>query len=280
MWPKNKKPRNKGLTKETDERVKKLSEKQQGHLQRNTGRTHFKKGNVTWCKGKHFKKGKIKVVRKICPVCHKEFLTYPSKNNTYCSRKCDGLSRRNLHGGKGPNYGYDWKENRGLALERDKYTCQVCFKKTNVNVHHIVPYRICKSNNILNLVTLCASCHRKSEMSTEKVIKISGVGDQFLEYLGKMWITHITKNFDYSGGDALSNLKMSEIAGISAWKGVLIRITDKVSRLLNFAKKESFEVKDESVFDTLKDLAVYAILCSILYSERSEKIKQKQYGGY
>jgi len=53
--------------------------------------------------------------------------------------------------------------------------------------------------------------------------------------------------------------------GIEPWKGVLIRLTDKMSRLESFARKESFMVKDESVIDTLRDIAVYAILAIILY---------------
>jgi hypothetical protein len=61
------------------------------------------------------------------------------------------------------------------------------------------------------------------------------------------------------------------MAGIEPWKGVVVRLGDKYSRLCNFAKKGKFEVKDESVEDTLKDLAVYGILALILYREGSLK---------
>jgi len=38
--------------------------------------------------------------------------------------------------------------------------------------------------------------------------------------------------------DYLSNLKMCEGMGIPAWKGVVIRMTDKMARLMNLAKSE------------------------------------------
>jgi aspartate carbamoyltransferase catalytic subunit len=59
--------------------------------------------------------------------------------------------------------------------------------------------------------------------------------------------------------------------GIPPWKGILIRLGDKMSRLESFARKESFQVKDESLIDTLRDVSVYAILAIILYREEKKK---------
>ena len=87
---------------------------------------------------------------------------------------------------------------------------------------------------------------------------------QYWEILNKMFDIHIAKDHDYAGEDYLSNLKGSERLGIPAWKGTLIRIEDKIARLENFAKTEQLLV-DESVEDTLLDLANYAILALILY---------------
>jgi hypothetical protein len=94
---------------------------------------------------------------------------------------------------------------------------------------------------------------------------------EFDKILDEMKRIHDSKNSDYAGDDPLSNLKLSEMAGIEPWKGVVVRLGDKYSRLCNFAKKGKFEVKDESVEDTLKDLAVYGILALILYREGSLK---------
>jgi len=94
----------------------------------------------------------------------------------------------------------------------------------------------------------------------------------FYEILKQMEDIHSRKNADYTGeGDPLSNLRMCEDAGIPAWKGVIVRLGDKYARLNTFAKKESYQVKDESVEDTFLDNAVYSILGLILYRESHGK---------
>ena len=97
----------------------------------------------------------------------------------------------------------------------------------------------------------------------------------FYELIEDIKEIHSNKNKDYAGDNPLSNFMMCERMGIPAWKGVLIRISDKFSRLCSFANTEEFKVKDESVEDTLKDLAVYSLICLILYREKllSDKVK-------
>jgi len=91
----------------------------------------------------------------------------------------------------------------------------------------------------------------------------------FYKLLEELKEIHSNKNHDYSGeGDPFRNFKMSEEMGISAWKGCLIRMGDKYSRLCSFAKKQEYKVKDESIEDTLKDLAIYSLICLILYREK------------
>ena len=93
----------------------------------------------------------------------------------------------------------------------------------------------------------------------------------FYQILDELKDLHSRKNQDYSGEDPLSNLKMCEKGGLPGWKGVVVRLTDKISRLLTFMKKGTFQVSDESLEDTLKDVAVYAILALILYRESLSK---------
>lgn len=96
----------------------------------------------------------------------------------------------------------------------------------------------------------------------------------FYKLLEKMKEIHSDKNHDYSGeNDPFKNFKMSEIMGIPAWKGCLVRISDKFSRLCSFANKEEYKVKDENIKDTLMDLAIYSLICSILYDENLRKGK-------
>lgn len=94
---------------------------------------------------------------------------------------------------------------------------------------------------------------------------------RFYELLKEIAQLHAHKNFDYSSEDPLSNFLLSEKMGIPAWKGCLVRMSDKISRLWSFAKREKYLVKDESVIDTAKDLAVYSLLMIILYEESKKK---------
>ena len=99
----------------------------------------------------------------------------------------------------------------------------------------------------------------------------------FYDLLTEISLLHSNKNHDYSGeGDPFQNFKESEKMGIPAWKGCLVRISDKFSRICNFANSEELLVKDESVEDTLKDLAVYALICIILYRERIKDDSEKE----
>ncbi len=91
--------------------------------------------------------------------------------------------------------------------------------------------------------------------------------------LNEIWMLHQLKNADYAGDDPMSNLKECSGMGIEPWKGVLVRISDKYSRLKTFAAKGKLEVKSESVEDTFLDLATYAILGLILFREETQSGK-------
>lgn len=73
------------------------------------------------------------------------------------------------------------------------------------------------------------------------------------------------KGRDYSGDDGLGNFKTF------GWKGIVVRLEDKMQRLIQFAKTGSFKVKDESVEDTLLDQINYACLCLIMYREEKNQ---------
>ena len=92
----------------------------------------------------------------------------------------------------------------------------------------------------------------------------------FYELLEKMATIHSAKNHDYAEKEnPLSNLSSSKRIGVEPWIATWIRIQDKISRIEQFIKNQGvLEVKDESVEDTLIDLANYAILCLVLYREK------------
>ena len=73
------------------------------------------------------------------------------------------------------------------------------------------------------------------------------------------------KNHDYSGGkdksDPFLNFTRVEKIGITDTKtGFMVRMTDKVSRLITFIQNGSFKTKDEALKDTILDLINYSIL--------------------
>lgn len=90
----------------------------------------------------------------------------------------------------------------------------------------------------------------------------------FYEVLEELAELHSRKNHDYAGDyDPLRNLRQCEEMGIPAWKGVAVRMTDKMDRIKSFCKKEEYMVNDEGIKDTFRDMAVYSILALILYDE-------------
>lgn len=72
------------------------------------------------------------------------------------------------------------------------------------------------------------------------------------------------KNTDYANAsDAFANFRACEMYGVSAPQGIIVRMSDKMTRAANLLTRRA-EVKDESVKDTLSDLAVYALILRIL----------------
>lgn len=79
--------------------------------------------------------------------------------------------------------------------------------------------------------------------------------DLFCQITDQMTQTYAAKNHDYGGSFSHS---MEEFGLIAA----VVRLNDKMERLKTFAKlsPDQMKVKDESVQDTLLDLANYAVM--------------------
>lgn len=96
----------------------------------------------------------------------------------------------------------------------------------------------------------------------------------FEETLDKMKETFKRKNADYAGkGDPFRNFKLCEQLGIcSVEKGIMVRMTDKMSRIANLLENEA-QVKDESIYDTLEDLSTYSVIlkCWLQYKKELSK---------
>jgi hypothetical protein len=82
------------------------------------------------------------------------------------------------------------------------------------------------------------------------------------------------KNADYTGAtsDPFANLRSVEQLGIPTEVGLLTRMMDKMSRIASFVQKGELQVKDESVQDTLLDLANYCALFAGVIEDEKNKI--------
>ena len=86
--------------------------------------------------------------------------------------------------------------------------------------------------------------------------------DRFEIILNEMAVTHRAKAHDY--GDSLS---ACEQLGVSALLGILIRMSDKWSRIVTLYHQPA--VVSETLTDTLLDLAAYAILAVVEMEEKA-----------
>jgi len=82
------------------------------------------------------------------------------------------------------------------------------------------------------------------------------------------------KNADYTGiaTDPFANFTAVEGISISTIDGFLTRMMDKMQRVSSFNKLGSLQVKDESVTDTLRDLANYSCLLAGYIKSRQEPV--------
>jgi len=88
----------------------------------------------------------------------------------------------------------------------------------------------------------------------------------FVALLDEIRALHDSKNHDYThDGDPLSNLRECEAMGVPALTGVLVRLTDKWSRIKQLVSGKT--PKHESLRDSLVDNAVYSLLAVLLLDE-------------
>ncbi len=154
-----------------------------GQKQLNTGRTWFKKGDDNISK-------KPEIKEKISKAWKGKHHTEETKRkigegnkgkklSEYSKRKISEKNKGRLSKEKNPNwkggisfepYSINWTKTLKRSIrERDHYTCQVCEKEPAVYCHHIDYNKLnCNPNN---LITLCHSCHSKTNFNRDYWIK-------------------------------------------------------------------------------------------------------------
>ena len=95
---------------------------------------------------------------------------------------------------------------------------------------------------------------------------------EFDDALDELKMLHDAKNSDYSTlENPYKNLQATERIGVEAWRGIVIRLMDKFSRLEEYCVKGELAIKSEGIEDTFKDIAVYSTLAMILFRKDQEK---------
>lgn len=89
---------------------------------------------------------------------------------------------------------------------------------------------------------------------------------RFHEILKELADLHDKKQADYGrGDDPFANVRASLEWGVPGWVGALIRGNDKIRRLQ--ALLINGKLENESAEDSLRDLAVYAIIALVLFEQ-------------
>lgn len=99
---------------------------------------------------------------------------------------------------------------------------------------------------------------------------------RFDETVAKVRATLAKKNHDYTQGardDALQNFKLSEIVlHIDPAKGLLVRVMDKIARIVTFIECGDLRVENESAIDAVHDIIGYMALLETLIMEGKENV--------
>ena len=160
------------------------------YIQTNTGRTHFKKGEKGYWTGKKrpevklfknfgFKKGHIPWNK------NKKGIHLSPKTEFKKGMIAPMKGRENLKG-KGEKchfwqggisfepYSVDWTKTLKRSIrQRDNYVCQICSKEPATFVHHKDYNKL--NCNPDNLITLCNSCHAKTNFNRNYWLQFFGI---------------------------------------------------------------------------------------------------------
>ena len=94
---------------------------------------------------------------------------------------------------------------------------------------------------------------------------------EFERVIDEITDLHDRKQADYGRvdqGDPFANVRASEDFGIDGWVGAIVRAYDKMRRLQKASRQGIDSLKNESVEDSLMDMAVYSIIALCLFREK------------
>ena len=94
---------------------------------------------------------------------------------------------------------------------------------------------------------------------------------EFQIILNKMYRTFCEKQFDYGPGNIeLGTMLKNEKEVNQSLFGIIVRMNDKINRLINLSTNHNMKAKNEPIDDAFIDIAVYAVMAMI--------VKQNKWG--
>lgn len=97
--------------------------------------------------------------------------------------------------------------------------------------------------------------------------------ERFYQLLDEARSLHERKNAGYAGvgnDDPLANFREAENWGVTPFTGAMVRMGDKYKRIQNLLKDPRNDQVGESIIDSLKDLAAYALIGIVLYEQERD----------
>ena len=108
--------------------------------------------------------------------------------------------------------------------------------------------------------------HAPQTLHIGEYIMAINPSDPFYRVLGEIAELHARKSTDYgTDSDPFANVRASEEFNIAAWVGAALRANDKMTRIKSMVSKGY--LANESVRDSLTDIAVYMIIATCLLDE-------------
>lgn len=82
------------------------------------------------------------------------------------------------------------------------------------------------------------------------------------------------KNHDYTNGSGpFANFEQAGDFGVDPFKGLMVRVGDKMQRIKTFCKSGELSVANEGVDDALRDLIGYSLIGLAMLDERKRGAK-------
>lgn len=113
-------------------------------------------------------------------------------------------------------------------------------------------------------------------MDTSKIKDVVALHKDITE---RARVLMLEKNHDYTTGsvDPLANFRYAVLLGVPTRRGILVRIFDKVKRLVTFIELGFCLLHSEKVEDTVIDAVNYLVLWLYSYREDGNKKRCRHY---